>query len=68
MLLKVGSWLVDASRLRRCCSFFFDCLWLRFLIKTASQGAMEPTKGKFEVEKFDGQGDFGIWKHKMLCT
>lgn len=29
---------------------------------------LEPTKGRFEVEKFDGQGDFGIWKHKMLCT
>lgn len=29
---------------------------------------MEPTKGRFEVEKFDGQGDFGIWKHKMLCA
>lgn len=40
----------------------------RFLIKTASQGAMEPTKGKFEVDKFDGHGDFAIWKHKMLCA
>lgn len=30
--------------------------------------SMEPTKGRFEVEKFDGSGDFGIWKHKMLCA
>ena len=22
----------------------------------------------FEVEKFDGSSDFGIWKHKMLCA
>lgn len=29
---------------------------------------MKPTHGKFEVEKFDGQGDFSIWKHKMLCA
>ena len=28
---------------------------------------MEATSGKFEVEKFDGKGDFGIWKYKMLC-
>ena len=27
---------------------------------------MEPAQGKFEVEKFDGQGDFGLWKFKML--
>ena len=25
-----------------------------------------PAQGKFEVEKFDGQGDFGLWKFKML--
>ncbi|KAF8085854.1 hypothetical protein N665_0644s0006 [Sinapis alba] len=29
---------------------------------------MEPTQGRFEVEKFGGQRDFGIWKHKMLCA
>lgn len=28
---------------------------------------MEPIKGKFDVEKFDGKGDFGLWKYKMLC-
>lgn len=28
---------------------------------------MEPTSGKFEVVKFDGKGDFGLWKYKMLC-
>ncbi|KAF8053895.1 hypothetical protein N665_1364s0004 [Sinapis alba] len=28
---------------------------------------MEETSGKFEVEKFDGKGDFGLWKYKMLC-
>ncbi|KAF8111969.1 hypothetical protein N665_0070s0038 [Sinapis alba] len=28
---------------------------------------MEATSGKFEVEKFDGKGDFGLWKYKMLC-
>ena len=22
--------------------------------------------GKFKVEKFDGKGDFGLWKYKML--
>lgn len=29
---------------------------------------MEPTQGRFKVEKFYGSGDFGIWKHKMLCA
>lgn len=29
---------------------------------------MELTQGRVEVEKFDGQGDFGTWKHKMLCA
>ena len=29
---------------------------------------MEPTQGRVKVEKFDGSGDFGIWKHKMLCA
>lgn len=28
---------------------------------------MEPTKGRFEVEKFDGDGDFALWKHKVLA-
>lgn len=28
---------------------------------------MEPTKARFEVEKFDGEGDFALWKHKMLA-
>ena len=28
---------------------------------------MEATSKKFEVEKFDGKGDFGLWKYKMLC-
>lgn len=27
---------------------------------------MEPTQGKFEMEKFDGKGDFGLWKYKLL--
>lgn len=28
---------------------------------------MEPTPGKFEVVKFDGKGDFGLWKFKMMA-
>ncbi|KAL0800260.1 hypothetical protein Bca101_055435 [Brassica carinata] len=28
---------------------------------------MEPTKGRFEVEKFDGEGDFALWKHKVFA-
>ncbi|CAA7014632.1 unnamed protein product [Microthlaspi erraticum] len=28
---------------------------------------MEPTQGRFEVEKFDGEGDFTLWKHKVLA-
>lgn len=28
---------------------------------------MEATSGKFEVKKFDGKEDFGLWKYKMLC-
>ncbi|CAE6201278.1 unnamed protein product [Arabidopsis arenosa] len=28
---------------------------------------MEPTRGKFEVDKFDGEGDFSIWKHRVLA-
>lgn len=27
---------------------------------------MDPTRGKFEIEKFDGKGDFGLWKFKMM--
>ena len=27
---------------------------------------MEPTRGKFEMDKFDGKGDFGMWKYKLL--
>lgn len=27
---------------------------------------MESVHGKFEMEKFDGSGDFGMWKFKML--
>ena len=27
---------------------------------------MEPTLGKFEMQKFDGKGDFGLWKYKLL--
>lgn len=28
---------------------------------------MEPTPGKFEVQKFDGKRDFGLWKFKILA-
>lgn len=28
---------------------------------------MEPTKERFEVEKFDGESDFSLWKHKVLA-
>ncbi|KAF8095044.1 hypothetical protein N665_0343s0004 [Sinapis alba] len=28
---------------------------------------MDPTPGRFEIEKFDGKGDFGLWKFKMLA-
>lgn len=31
------------------------------------QNKMDPTRGKFEIEKFDGKGDFGLWKFKMLA-
>ena len=27
---------------------------------------MEKIHTKFEMEKFDGSGDFGLWKFKML--
>ena len=27
---------------------------------------IEPNLGKFEMEKFDGKGDFGMWKYKMM--
>lgn len=28
---------------------------------------MEPTRARFEVEKFDGEGDYALWKHKFLA-
>lgn len=28
---------------------------------------MDPTPGKFQIEKFDGKGDFGLWKFKMMA-
>lgn len=28
---------------------------------------MEHTQSRLDVEKFDGKGDFGLWKHKVLC-
>lgn len=28
---------------------------------------MERTHGKFEMDKFDGKGDFGMWKYKMMA-
>lgn len=28
---------------------------------------MKPTQGRFEGEKFDGEGDFSLWKHKVLA-
>ncbi|XP_013613753.1 uncharacterized protein LOC106419600 [Brassica napus] len=27
---------------------------------------MEPTLGKFNMDKFDGKGDFVMWKFKMM--
>lgn len=27
---------------------------------------MDPTPGRFEMEKFDSKGDFGLWKYKLL--
>lgn len=27
---------------------------------------MDPTPGRFEIEKFDRNGDFGLWKFKMM--
>ena len=27
---------------------------------------MEPTLRRFEMEKFDSKGDFGMWKYKMM--
>ncbi|CAA7014375.1 unnamed protein product [Microthlaspi erraticum] len=27
---------------------------------------MDPTPGRFEMDKFDGKGDFGMWKYKLL--
>lgn len=28
---------------------------------------MEHPQSRLDVEKFDGKGDFGLWKHKVLC-
>ncbi|KAF3520920.1 hypothetical protein DY000_02058624 [Brassica cretica] len=28
---------------------------------------MEQTHGKFEMDKSDGKGDFGMWKYKMMA-
>ena len=28
---------------------------------------MDPTRGKFEIKKFDRKGDFGLWKFKILA-
>lgn len=27
---------------------------------------MDPTRGRFQMDKFDGKGDFGMWKYKLL--
>lgn len=27
---------------------------------------MDPTPGRFVMEKFDGKGDFSLWKYKLL--
>uniref|UniRef100_A0A0D3DB40 Retrotransposon Copia-like N-terminal domain-containing protein n=1 Tax=Brassica oleracea var. oleracea TaxID=109376 RepID=A0A0D3DB40_BRAOL len=27
---------------------------------------MDPTPGKFEMVKFEGRDDFGLWKYKLL--
>ena len=27
---------------------------------------IDPTRGRFEMDKFDGKGDFGMWKYKLL--
>uniref|UniRef100_A0A1J3JUU5 Retrovirus-related Pol polyprotein from transposon TNT 1-94 n=1 Tax=Noccaea caerulescens TaxID=107243 RepID=A0A1J3JUU5_NOCCA len=27
---------------------------------------MDPTPGRFEMDKFDGRGDFGMWKYKLM--
>ena len=27
---------------------------------------MDPTPGKFQIERFDGKWDFGLWKFKMM--
>lgn len=28
---------------------------------------VEHIHGKLDVDKFDGKGDFGLWKHKVMC-
>lgn len=37
------------------------------LTQSKASVKMDPTRGKFEIEKFDGKGDFGLWKFKMLA-
>lgn len=27
---------------------------------------MDPTPGRLEMEKFNGKGNFGLWKYKLL--
>ena len=27
---------------------------------------IDPTRGRFKMDKFDGKGDFGMWKYKLL--
>lgn len=27
---------------------------------------LDPTRGRFEMDKFDGKGNFGMWKYKLL--
>ena len=31
-----------------------------------SRVEIDPTRGRFEMDKFDGKGDFGMWKYKLL--
>lgn len=47
----------------------WDCV-LAYLQVTRNEEShqieMDPTPGRFENEKFDGKGDFALWKFKML--
>uniref|UniRef100_A0A1J3ED55 Uncharacterized protein n=1 Tax=Noccaea caerulescens TaxID=107243 RepID=A0A1J3ED55_NOCCA len=27
---------------------------------------MDPTPGRFEMDKFDGRGNFGMWEYKLM--